>query len=337
MKDIELQKKICDAADELKAEYVQTLQNLVRIPSLAGEEAEAQRFMADLYASAGLDVIQFEARVDKIRSHPAFIDTGTSYNNRPNIIGILKGNRENNSLILNGHIDVVPPEPYDAWSQDPWSGHIEGEKLFGRGAGDMKSGLLANLFAVKCIQKAGLKPAGSIMLQSVVDEEAGGAGGTLACLMEGYTADALICTEPHNLNITISHAGINYFRVIVKGRSAHAGLAHLGVNAIGKMYAIYQALEELDQKRGVEIRFPLFAKGSGRATHLNIGTMRAGEWPSTVPGNAVIECRIGYVPGEKIADIKALIEQTVRQAAAGDPWLRENPPKVEWVGWQAES
>ena len=129
MKDIELQKKICDAADELKAEYVQTLQNLVRIPSLAGDEAEAQRFMADLYASAGLDVIQFEARVDKIRSHPAFIDTGKSYNNRPNVIGILKGNRENNSLILNGHIDVVPPEPDDAWSQDPWSGHIEGDKI----------------------------------------------------------------------------------------------------------------------------------------------------------------------------------------------------------------
>jgi acetylornithine deacetylase len=336
LKDMELQKRICDAADELKAEYVQTLQNLVRIPSLAGDEAEAQRFMADLYASAGLDVIQFEARVDKIRSHPAFIDTGKSYHNRPNVIGILKGNPNSNSLILNGHIDVVPPDPEDAWSQDPWGGHIEGTKLFGRGAGDMKSGLLANLFAVKCIQKAGLRPIGSIMLQSVVDEEAGGAGGTLACLVEGYTADALICTEPHNLNITISHAGINYFRVTVQGRSAHAGLAHMGVNAIGKMYAIYRALEELDQKRGVEISFPLFAKGSGRATHLNIGTMRAGEWPSTVPGDAVIECRIGYVPGETIQDIKALIERTVQQAAAGDAWLRENPPKVEWFGWQAE-
>ena len=124
----------------------------------------------------------------------------------------------------------------------------------------MKSGLLANLFAVKCIQKAGIRPGGSIMLQSVVDEEAGGAGGTLACLMEGYTADALICTEPHNLNITISHAGINYFRVIVKGRSAHAGLAHLGVNAIGKMYAIYQALEELIKSGEWKFAFPCSQK-----------------------------------------------------------------------------
>jgi len=336
MKNKELQKRICDAADELGTEYIQTLQNLVRIPSVVGYEAEAQKFIADLYHSVGLDVIQFEAQVDKIKLHPAFIDTRESYNNRPNVIGIFKGNQKNNSLILNGHIDVVSPEPIDAWSRDPWSGHVEETKLFGRGAGDMKSGLIANLFAIKCIKKAGIRPIGTIMLQSVVDEEAGGAGGTLACLMEGYTADALICTEPHNLNITVSHAGINYFRVIVKGQSAHAGLAHMGVNAIGKMFVIYQALEELDKKRGVEIRFPLFEKGSGRSTHINIGTMRAGDWPSTVAGNAVIECRIGYVPGEKMDDIKAVIEQTIHKAVQNDPWLRENPPKVEWFGWQTD-
>ena len=108
MKDIALQKRICDAADGLKTEYVQTLQSLVRIPSLAGGEAEAQKFMADLYASAGLDVIQFETRIDKIRSHPAFINTGKSYHNRPNVIGILKGNPNANSLILNDFTVCVP-------------------------------------------------------------------------------------------------------------------------------------------------------------------------------------------------------------------------------------
>ena len=114
MKDKELQKRICDAADELGAEYIQTLQNLVRIPSVVGYEAEAQKFIADLYHSVGLDVTQFEAQVDKIKLHPAFIDTRESYNNRPNVIGIFKGNQKNNSLILNGHIDVVSPEPRES-------------------------------------------------------------------------------------------------------------------------------------------------------------------------------------------------------------------------------
>ncbi len=336
MNEKELHKRIIDAADELRDEYCQTLQELVRIPSVIGNEAEAQQAIAELYRSAGLDVVTFETDVNKIKAHPAFFDTGVSYENRPNVIGVLKGNPKNKSLILNGHVDVVPPEPVEAWSRDPWSGHIEGEKLYGRGAGDMKSGLLANFFVLKCLEKAGLKPLGTIILHSVVDEESGGAGGTLACLLEGYAADAMICTEPHNLNITVSHAGINYFRVTVKGQSAHAGLAHTGINAIGKMFLIYQALEELDRERGAKIRFPLFEKGSGRSTHINIGTMSAGDWPSTVPGNAAIECRIGYVPGEKMADIKSMVRKVIQRAAQNDLWLRENPPKVEWFGWQTE-
>ena len=174
------------------------------------------------------------------------------------------------------------------------------------------------------------------MLQSVIDEEAGGAGGTLACLMEGYTTDGMICTEPHNLNVTIAHAGINYFRIKVQGKTSHAGLAHLGVNAIGKTYPIYQALVGLDEKRGREVRFPLFEKGSGRSCHINIGTMKAGDWPSNVAGSAEMECRIGFVPGEEMDDIKRMIENTILEVARRDPWLRGHPPQLEWFGWKAD-
>ena len=136
--------------------------------------------------------------------------------------------------------------------------------------------------------------------------------------------------------MTISHSGVNYFRVKVYGKTSHAGLAHLGVNAIGKMYLIYQALIDLDEKRGREIRFPLYEKGSGRSCHLNIGTLKAGDWPSTVAGSAEMECRISYIPGEKMVDIKRMVESTVQEAAQKDPWLRDHPPEVEWFGWQTE-
>ncbi len=337
MQQSEIQERICSGIKGMEGEIVKTLQVLVQIPSVVGDEARTGDYMEELYRSLGLEVIRFQPDIEKVKSHPAFIDTGMSYENRPNIIGTLPGDATSRSLILNGHMDVVSPEPVDAWTHDPWGGEIEGDRLYGRGAGDMKAGLVANFFALKGILQAGLKPKGMVMLQSVIDEEAGGAGGALACLMEGYRADAMIASEPHNLNITITHVGVNYFRVKVQGKTSHAGLAHLGVNAIGKMYPIYQALVELDEKRGREIHFTLFEKGSGRSCHINVGTMKAGDWPSNVAGMAEMECRIGFVPGERMNDIKEMIENTVKEVAQKDPWLQEHPPEIEWFGWQTEA
>jgi len=283
-----------------------------------------------------LEVLSLAPDMGKVKTHPAFIETGMPYEGRSNIVGTFPGNASGPSLILNGHVDVVSPEPVSGWKYDPWGGQIEGDRMYGRGTADMKSGLVANFFALKAILRAGLRPKGTVMLQSVIDEEAGGAGGTLALLMAGHRADAMICTEPHSLNLTISHAGVNYFRVKVQGKISHAALAHLGVNAIGKMYLIYQALIDLDEKRGREVHFPLYEKGSGRSCHLSIGTMKAGDWPSNVAGSAEMECRVGYVPGETMAGIKTLVERTVRETADKDPWLKEHPPVVEWFGWQTE-
>lgn len=336
MEQLEIQKRVCQEIEKMKEEIVRVLGDLVRIPSVVGHEGKAQEFMEEKYRSLGLKVTRLQPDINKVKNHPAFIDTGMPYEGRPNIIGVLSGDSTSPSLILNGHVDVVSPEPVEAWSREPWGAKLEGDKMYGRGTGDMKAGLLANFFALKGILEAGLKPKGTVMLQSVIDEEAGGAGGTLACLMEGYTANGMICTEPHNLNITIAHAGINYFRVKVLGKTIHAGLAHLGVNAIGKMFPIYQALIELDEKRGRDVRFPLFEKGSGRSCHINIGTMKAGDWPSNVAGSAEMECRIGFIPGERMDEIKTMIENIINDVSQKDPWLREHPPKVEWFGWHAD-
>jgi acetylornithine deacetylase len=336
MDHTKIQKRVCSEIEKMKEEIVQTLQDLVRIPSVVGYERKAQVFMEERYRSLGLNVVSLQPNLNKVKGHPAFIDTGMAYEGRPNIIGLLQGDRTSPSIILNGHVDVVSPEPIQAWVHDPWGGAIEEDKMYGRGTGDMKAGLLANFFALKGILETGLRPKGAVMLQSVIDEEAGGAGGTLACLMEGYTADGMICTEPHNLNITIAHAGVNYFRVKVLGKTSHAGLAHLGVNAIGKMYPIYQALVDFDEKRGREVHFTLFEKGSGRSCHINVGTMKAGDWPSNVAGSAEMECRIGFIPGERMDEIKTMIENTINDVAQKDPWLREHPPKVEWFGWHAD-
>lgn len=330
-----LTSEIKKAVAGLQDEMVDALKALVQIPSLVGQEGPAQAFMVDQYERAGLKVHTFETDRQKVARHAAFVNSGFAFKGRPNVIATLPGDARKKSLILNGHIDVVSPEPLESWSFDPWEGCIKGGLLYGRGALDMKAGLIANLFALKALAAVGERPAGTLMLQSVIEEEAGGGGGTLACLMEGFTADAMLISEPFMVPV-ISHAGILYFRVKVTGKSAHAGQAHTGVNAIGKMMKIYEALFQLDAQRAAGVKFELYEKVDGRSCHLNIGSLRAGDWPSTVAGFAVMECRISFVPGETMADIQKTVEDTVRAAADQDPWLRRHPPAVEWYGWKTD-
>ena len=245
-----IKKEILKGIDQRREELIEVLSTLVRIPSVVGDEGKGQKAVSQLYKEIGLKVIRFQPDHEKIKGHEAFIESNLPHRNRPNIIGIKPGDKNSKSLILNGHIDVVSPEPLDQWTHDPWGAEILDGKLYGRGSADMKGGLVANFMALKTLLELGLNPKGKVILQSVIEEEAGGGPGTLACLLAGYTADGLVITEPHSLRITVAMAGVNYFRVKVHGKTAHAGLAHLGVNAIGKMYRIYQALAALDEKRG---------------------------------------------------------------------------------------
>jgi acetylornithine deacetylase len=325
-----------EGVDRRRDELVHNLSTLVKIPSVVGNEGRGQEAISRLYEEAGLEVVRVQPDYDRIKNHEAFIESNLPPENRPNIIGIKQGESSSKSLILNGHIDVVSPEPLNQWTHDPWGAEIVDGKLYGRGSGDMKGGLTANFMALKTLLELGLNPKGKVMLQSVIEEEAGGGLGTLACLHAGYTSDGMVITEPHNLKITVAMAGVNYFRVKVFGKTAHAGLAHQGVNAIGKMVPIYQALVDLDARRGEKIKFDLFEKGSGRSTHLNIGTLKAGDWASTVPGSAELECRISFIPGETFQEIKSLVEDTLFRAVQHDPWMVEHPPAIEWYGWHAE-
>jgi acetylornithine deacetylase len=319
----------------LHDEMTDTLAELVRIPSVVGNEGPAQDFMQRQYENLGLDVETFEADKNKVGQHSAYVESGLPFEGRTNVIGVLTGDAHKKSIILNGHVDVVSPEPVDQWQHDPWGAEIEGNRLYGRGAVDMKAGVIANLFALKALIKAGIEPGGDVMLQSVIEEEAGGGGGTLACLMEGYTADGMIITEPFLIPV-ISHPGILYFRIKIRGLTAHAGHAHRGVNAIGKMMKVYDAMVDLDLQRAATVKFPLYHKVEGRSCHLNIGTLKAGDWPSTVAGFAEMECRISFVPGESMAETKKSVEGVIDEVARADDWLKDHPPQVEWFGWQTE-
>ncbi len=330
-------KKISDYIDEHQQELIALLQECVRIPSVTGDEGPIQAWMESRFRELNLDTFSFEADYNIVSKHPAFIDSGIPFKGRPNVIGLWKGKESARSLTINGHCDVVSPEPVTAWKKDPWGAEIEDGRLYGRGALDMKGGFIAGLFAVKALQALGLKPEGTVILESVIEEEAGAGGGTLACMMQqGILSDAFIALEPQGPRITYCHAGVLYFRIKVQGKTMHAGMAHEGVNAIGKILKIYEALVDLNSRRHQEISFEPFEIGSGKATNLNVGTLRAGDWPSSVAGFAAMECRIGFVPGETETGVREMIEALVCEVADKDEWMKEHRPTVEWFGWHAE-
>ncbi len=336
MEDTKIQEKILARVERLFDEEIEFLSRLVAFRSLVGQEGAAQLFYAKACRDLGLEVESFQAEKEIIKSHPGYIEIGLDYAGRPNVIARLPGTGKGRSLILNGHIDIVSPEPLSLWTADPWTAQRKEDRLFGRGAVDMKAGLAANYFAVKAILACGFRLKGQMILESVIEEEAGGSGGTLACFLHGVTADGMVISEPTREKIVVTHPGIKYFRVTVYGRTAHAALSHTGVNAIMKIVPIIQAMEELDLQRAKRLSYPLVEKQTGRPCNLSLGKMQAGDWVSTVAGWAVLEGRVGFVPGETGEQIVAEVEGTVRNALKGDPWFKESPPKVEWFGWDTD-
>ena len=332
--DSNLVSKICEKISNKRQKLISEIQRLVQIPSIVGSEGKYQEYVAELFDAHGLSVEIFEPDLSVLKQHPAYVEVPWTYEGRPNVIGTLKGKGSGRSLILNAHADVVSPEPVGSWKYSPWSGQVVGNRLYGRGAADMKAGLASILVALDTLTEMELFPKGDIQVQSVIEEEAGG-GGTLACLLKYSKADAMVIPEPGD-KIAIAHAGVLYFRVKVKGKTAHAGVGHVGVNAIEKMNVICNSLIQLDAERGKKVKFDLFERNYGRSCHLNLGTYKAGDWPSTVAGWAEIECRISFTPDEKLEAIKEEVKRVIEEAAAKDSWLAENSPELEWFGWHTD-
>jgi acetylornithine deacetylase len=339
-----LSERVFKKIDENRDQIAKLVSQLVQIPSITGQEGDAQEFIKEKLSEMGLKVETFEPNVNELKDHPSFFETASykkfGYSKRPNVIGIWEEGNSGKTLILNGHIDVVPSGPKEEWRYDPWGGEISNGKIYGRGSGDMKGGIVAMIYAVKAIQELEIPINGKVLVESTIEEEDGGIGGALATLLRGYTGNFSINPEPSGLDFYVASAGVLYFKIRVKGRPAHAKEAHKGVNAIDKIWLIYKALKELNEERQRRIVFPPAEECEpdvkGHVTTLNIGMISGGDWPSTVPAWAEIMCRIGWPPGESIREIESQILDRLKEVSRRDPWLRENPPEYCTIGWRAE-
>lgn len=306
------------------------LQRLVQLASTQGNEREAQRLIANLLHGMELKVDMWEPAGDELTNHPNFISTRENFNDSPNVVGILKGQGDGRSIVLNGHIDVVPAGDREQWTDDPFSGSIIGGRMYGRGVTDMKGGNVALLLAIEALQENGIQLKGDVIFQSVIEEESGGAG-TLAAILRGYRADAAIIPEPTNLKIFPKQQGSMWFRIHVNGRSAHGGTRYEGISAIEKSMLVVDHLRKLEEMRNKQITDPLYGNVP-IPVPINIGKIEGGDWPSSVPDLVKLEGRMGVSPEETIEEAQAEMEAWLEQLQSLDPWFREHPPKLEWFG-----
>lgn len=306
------------------------LQVLVQENSIRGNESGAQAVIIEKCRQLGLELDIWELDKEELQMHPAYFCDRKDFNGNPNLAALLKGSGGGKSLILNGHIDVVPVGDENSWDHDPFSGYITDGKLYGRGSTDMKGGTVALLMALESLIATGIRLKGDVIFQSVIEEESGGAG-TLATVLRGYQADGAIIPEPTNMKIFPKQQGSMWYRIIVKGRAAHGGTRYEGVSALEKSILVLQALEELEKQRNEKIVDPLYEK-IPLPIPINVGRMSCGGWPSSVPDEAIIEGRMGVAPEETIESAQKELEDCLAELSLKDEWLQYHPLKVEWFG-----
>ncbi|MDQ1145393.1 acetylornithine deacetylase [Bacillus sp. SORGH_AS 510] len=315
---------------ENRARGARLLQILVQENSTRGNESGAQAIVIEKCRQMGLALDIWEIGGEELKKHPAYCCDRQSFDGNPNLVAILKGSGGGKSIILNGHIDVVPVGDEANWELEPFSGMIKCGKLYGRGATDMKGGNVALLMAMESLIANGIKLKGDVIFQSVIEEESGGAG-TLAAVLRGYSADGAIIPEPTNMKFFPKQQGSMWFRITVKGRAAHGGTRYEGVSAIEKSLLVIQRLQQLEKDRNAKINDPLF-KNIPIPIPINIGKINSGEWPSSVPDTAIIEGRMGVSPEEKIQSAKLEMEACLQELNEKDVWFHDNPLQIEWFG-----
>lgn len=351
-------------ARENHAESISQLAALVRIPSLTGEESEAQQHIAGLLR--GLDAATESLEPDTaamfncfphIAQYPThwqhdlilpYADLPTyealrasglegvlNYIGRPNVVGTLHGTGGGRSLILNGHIDTVTIEPTKEWTRDPFGAAIEDGLMYGRGTSDMKGGLMAAIMAVTYLKRAGSRLRGDVIVQSVVNEEHAG-NGTLDLMRRGYKADAAIVLEPTNNTVAVSHPGGLYWQVRVPGRQRSPGARwnrglQDGVSAIEKLPRVIDALLAIERRFHAEADNDPMEKGRAPFS-LVIGKVTGGFYETVTAGEATLRGGAYFAPGAgDIAEVMASFRHAIDDVNGRDPFLKGHPARCEFL------
>jgi acetylornithine deacetylase len=312
------------------------LRNLIQIPSITGSEEAVQAEMERLFRDIGLETARIDTDPAAFATDPDFPGAEMPRSSLPVVTGRL-GRPGGRRLLLVGHVDVVPPGDPATWSADPWAGEIREGAMYGRGACDMKGGVVSILAALRALVVSGAADTldGEVLAVSVPSEEDGGQG-MLAAIRAGCTGDAAVITEPTGLDVVIAHAGAITFRLTVPGRAAHASVRREGISALDNLYTLIRALEADEAARNAAETDPLMP-ALGLPYPTIVGKIEGGEWASTVLDRVVAEGRYGVKLGQTWRDAEADLRVAIDAACAADPFLRDHPVGLEITGGRFSS
>lgn len=326
---------VLDTIDKNKDHAIGFLQDMVKIPSVTGDEAAVQDFVSKYMTGIGLDVDMWETDWEELKKHPGYRPVDRGYEGRPNIVATRKGTGGGRSLLLNGHTDVIPVGNGEGWSDDPWSAAIRDGRIYGRGSCDMKSGVASHILAVQYLREAGVELKGDVYINVVIDEEVSGHG-TLDTVIRGYRADAGISGETSDLAVQPACIGRIWFQIDVQGKPAGIQQRYLGISAIDLGNKVVKAVQELEDHRVATVKHPLYPNALDSLPCI-IGSFQAGNYPSAFPASAVLKGSIGTVPGEDHEGVKQSLVDKIAAMAAQDPWMKDHPPVVRFVGYDAQA
>ncbi len=304
---------------------------LIRIPSVTGEEDPAIHRIASWLQDADVEVDYWFDGITSLVRDRSYGGHEVDRAWVPVVAGVVRGDRPGPTVLLTGHVDVVPPGDYEQWNDDPFSGVVDGDRVIGRGAADMKSGVVAALEAFEAFVEGPRDFAGRVIFVAVPAEEDSGLG-TLAAIRRGWTADVAILPEPTVREgapqILIAHAGAISLTVTVPGQSVHASIRQQGESALSHFLEVHEAMRR-DEAAVNEAETDPLMLALGLPYSTNIGIARGGEWSSTVMDHLEAKVRIGVPLNETVQEAQDRFTRAVLEAARGNPWLEEHPPTVK--------
>jgi acetylornithine deacetylase len=345
-----MEERIASAVTDATDRIVATLCELISFPSVVkanpreagpGEQhcqeylkgrLERIGFVTDLWEPDGPALFtRYEGRPGANR--------GRTFDGRPNLGGALSGAGGGRSLMLTGHIDVVPPGPPQHWASEPFTPIVQNGFVQGRGAVDMKGGVACMLMAIEIVKELGARRSGDVVFTTVVDEEIGGMG-SLAMVDRGFRADAGIMTEPTANRIAPLCRGILWGRIVIDGIGGHAELTPNSWYTSGPVDAIQLCRQMLDGVDNLNRRWASDPRKNHPLMELPnqvIATqISAGEHPASIAGRGEIIIDVQYLPSEKDdyglgGAVKREVEEHIAAVCQADPYLRRKPARVEWI------
>ncbi|MPZ17801.1 MAG: M20/M25/M40 family metallo-hydrolase [Luteitalea sp.] len=336
-----LERSLNAYVDTHASRLVEISRDLVSLPSENraphGDEASCQRYVADLLRRCGCDPILYTPdEAPGIRSHPLYWP-GRDYRNRPNVGARRAGTRHGRSLLLSGHIDTVPVGSAP-WTRDPFGGEIDGNRLYGRGANDMKGGIAVNLFVVEALAGMRLELAGDLLFESVVDEEFGGVNGTLAGRLMGFQADAAVISEPSFLRICPAQRGGRTVDLTFHAPN-HGILAPDGNDprVVRQLTTFLAALDDFKRARRQARIHPLYA-AAAEPVPVHVTRISTAPWGTSEPTNTPASCRLQLfwhtMPGEDVERIDRQFFEWLDALVAAHPDTFTARPQVDYpIRW----